>query len=163
MNVRPAAREHHYATRLEWTGARDGPTRSYAAYSRAHRITFEGKPPLEGSADPAFRGDPHFYIPEELLLASLSACHMLTYLAVCALAGIVVASYADDATGTMTETGGVGRFSRVVLRPRVTVASGDLEHARALHDQAHRDCFIASSVNFPVEHEPDVRLADLRA
>jgi organic hydroperoxide reductase OsmC/OhrA len=154
MNVRPKARDHRYGAHLMWTGAAAGPTRDYASYSREYRIEFDGKPALRGSADPTFRGDPALHNPEDLLVASLSACHMLTYLALCALAGIVVAAYEDDAVGTMSETTGTGRFTGVLLRPRVTIDAGDPERARALHEQAGADCFVAASVNFPVAHEP---------
>jgi organic hydroperoxide reductase OsmC/OhrA len=160
MSVRPKAREHAYRTSLSWTGAERGPTSSYAAYSREYRVGFAGKPALSGSADPAFRGDPALHNPEELLVAALSACHLLTYLALCALAGIEVAAYTDEAVGTMEETAGAGRFTRVVLRPRVTLARGDLEKARALHHEAHAQCFIAASVNFPVEVEPTFEAAE---
>jgi len=156
MNVRPRTREHTYRASLEWTGAAHGATTSYAAYSREYRIDFLGKPPLSGSADPAFRGDPALLNPEEMLVAALSSCHMLSYLALCALAGIAVASYTDDAVGTMEETGGVGKFTRTVLKPRVTISAGDLEKAKALHEEAHHQCFIAASVNFPVDVEPTV-------
>jgi organic hydroperoxide reductase OsmC/OhrA len=162
MKARPVARpqrEHVYVARLLWTGAVAGPTRDYAAYSREHRIEFEGKPAIVGSADPAFRGDPGLHTPEDLLVASLAACHMLTYLALCALEHIEVTSYSDAAVGTMAETGGAGRFTRVLLRPRVTLARGDVGRAVALHERAHADCFIASSVNFPVDCEPVVEAA----
>jgi len=159
MSVRPRTREHTYRTSLAWTGAAEGPTASYAAYSREYRVEFDGKPGLNGSADPAFRGDPALPNPEELLVAALSACHLLTYLALCALGGIEVVAYADDALGTMEETNGAGRFTRVVLRPRVVVGAGDLAKATALHEEAHRQCFVAASVNFPVETQPEVRRA----
>ena len=158
MNVR--TRAHAYRTQLTWTGAAQGGTSSYAAYSRAHRIAFEGKPSLEGSADPTFRGDAAAYNPEELLVASLSACHMLSYLAVCALGGVEVVAYADAAVGTMEDKGGAGRFTSTVLRPHVTISRGDLEKARELHHAAHDQCFIAASVNFPVDVEPLVEHAE---
>jgi organic hydroperoxide reductase OsmC/OhrA len=154
MNVRPKARDHRYRAHLTWTGAAAGPARDYASYSREYRIEFDGKPALSGSADPAFRGDPALHNPEDLLVASLSACHMLTYLALCVRAGIVVTAYEDDAVGTMSETAGTGRFTGVLLRPRVTIDAGDPERAQALHEQAAADCFVAASVNFPVTHEP---------
>jgi organic hydroperoxide reductase OsmC/OhrA len=153
MNVRPKTREHAYRASLEWTGAAHGPTSSYAAYSREYRVTFEGKPVLDGSADPTFRGDAGLLNPEEMLVAALSSCHMLSYLALCALAGISVKAYSDEASGTMAETGGAGKFTSVALRPRVTIADGDLAKAEALHEEAHHQCFIAASVNFPVTVE----------
>jgi len=148
---------HAYAVHLAWTGARHGPTKDYAGYSRAYELAVAGKPPLAGSADPLFRGDPAVHNPEDLLVGALAGCHMLTYLALCVRAKIVVTAYEDAASGTMVLEGGGGHFTEVVLRPRVTVAAGsDVAKARALHATAHHDCFIAASVNFPVRHEPDV-------
>jgi organic hydroperoxide reductase OsmC/OhrA len=140
--------------RLSWTGAAQGPTSSYESYSREYRIDVDGKAPLVGSADPLFRGDPSLLNPEELLVAALSSCHMLSYLALAARHGLVIVGYEDAASGTMALRGGGGRFTEVVLRPRVTVPSGgDEALAMRLHDQAHHDCFIAASTNFPVRHE----------
>lgn len=151
-----ADREHAYDVRVVWTGDRGEGTSSYRGYARDHEIIVDGRPPIFGSSDPAFRGDPLRYNPEELLVASLSACHMLWYLHLCADAGIVVTGYIDDARGTMNDAAGIGgRFTEVVLRPRVEVQRGmDLENAAALHSAAHRHCFIARSVNFPVRCEP---------
>jgi organic hydroperoxide reductase OsmC/OhrA len=154
-----ASREHRYAARIEWSGAAHGSTKTYAGYSREYTIAVDGKPVLTGSADPAFRGDAAHYNPEDLLLAALSACHLLTYLALCAREGIAIVAYADDATGTMSETGGAGRFTRVLLRPVVEIDEERIERATALHDEAHAECFVANSVNFPVEHEAVVRRA----
>ena len=149
-----ASRRHDYRVRVAWTG--EGSGTAAHGYSRAHRITAPGKPAIEGSSDPAFRGDPARWNPEELLLASLSACHKLWYLGLCAEAGIAVTSYEDDAEGCMVEeSDGSGQFVSVVLRPRVTLAVGsDEARAEALHRTAHRMCFIARSVNVPVEHRP---------
>jgi organic hydroperoxide reductase OsmC/OhrA len=140
---------------LQWTGNRGEGTSTYRAYDRAHEITSAGKPAIAGSSDPAFRGDASRYNPEELLVAALSGCHMLSYLHLCAISDIVVTDYVDDAGGTMVETkDGGGHFTDVVLRPSVTVLPGaDLELAMQLHDKAHHLCFIASSVNFPVRCE----------
>ena len=155
------ARTHDYHARLTWTGAAHGATTSYAAYSREHVVEVAGKPPLRGSADPTFRGDAALHNPEDLLLAALSACHLLSYLALAARGGVHVLAYEDDARGTMAFEGGGGRFTEVVLRPRVTVAAGsDAALAQRLHDTAHEQCFIAASVNFPVRHEPAVVVAD---
>lgn len=155
-----AGSQHTYTSRVEWTGNRGEGTRSYRGYERAHRVTVPGKPPIPGSSDPAFRGDPARYNPEELLVASLSACHMLWYLHLCAESGIVVTGYVDDATGTMTEEPGTGgRFVEVVLHPVVAVLRGaDLALAGDLHERAHRLCFIANSVNFPVRCEARVEV-----
>lgn len=155
------SKSHHYDLKLRWTGAAMGPTASYAGYSREYRIEIAGKPPITGSADQTFRGDPALANPEDMLVAALSACHMLSYLAVCALGKIKVISYEDAASGTMSEIGPQrSAFTEVVLRPRVVIsADSDAAKAKALHDQAHKICFIANSVNFPVRHEPEISQA----
>ena len=154
-------REHRYRLEVAWTGNRGAGTSGYRSYGREHEIRAPGKPVLSGSSDPAFRGDPARWNPEELLVASLSACHMLWYLHLCADAGIVVAGYVDRAEGVMVEpAAGTARFERVILKPLVTLASGtDAARARALHGEAHRRCFIANSVNFAVEHAPEFATA----
>jgi organic hydroperoxide reductase OsmC/OhrA len=148
---------HTYHAQLTWTGNRGEGTSTYRAYGREHEITIDGKPTISGSADPHFRGDATRYNPEELLVASLSACHMLSFLHLCADAGIRVERYADAATGTMrTAQDGGGHFVEVVLHPTVGVAAGaniDVARIDALHERAHHLCFIASSVNFPVRCE----------
>ena len=153
-----ADRRHHYAIRLEWTGNLGDGTADYRAYSRDHLISGDGKPSIAGSADPAFRGDRHRWNPEEMLLASLSACHQLWYLHLCAVAGIVVLAYEDAAEGEMQEApDGGGAFVRAVLRPRVTIAAGcDADKAEALHHKAHAQCFIARSVSFPITCEAEI-------
>ena len=152
---------HHYAVTVTWTGNTGKGTSGYREYDRRHEISAGQKPSIPASSDPAFRGDPTRWNPEELLVASLSACHKLWYLHLCADAGIVVTAYVDHAEGLMEETAdGSGCFRKVILRPRVTVASGsDLAKAYALHDSAHQKCFIANSVNFPVEHEAKISVA----
>ncbi|WP_026405005.1 OsmC family protein [Actinomadura rifamycini] len=147
---------HRYEVSVTWTGNTGAGTGSYRAFERAHEIRAAGKPPIAGSSDPAFRGDPARWNPEELLVASLSECHMLWFLHLCATAGIVVTAYTDDPLGTMVETaGGGGRFEEVVLRPRVTLDDpARADEAAGLHARAHELCFIANSVNFPVRHEP---------
>jgi organic hydroperoxide reductase OsmC/OhrA len=152
-------RSHRYAVTIEWTGNDGGGTPDYAAYRRDLAIRGEGKPEIAGSSDAAFRGDPTRYNPEDLLVASLSACHLLWYLHLCATHGISVASYVDHAQGTMVVgPDGGGKFTEVVLRPHVRIASGDLARATELHGRAHELCFIANSVNFPVRHEPVVEV-----
>jgi organic hydroperoxide reductase OsmC/OhrA len=153
---------HTYDVLTRWTGNLGTGTSAYRAYSRDHVFHSPKKPgPLLGSSDPAFRGDATRYNPEELLVASLSACHLLWYLHVCADAGIVVVDYVDEAQGTMVvDKEGNGRFSEVVLRPRVRISRA--EHAAValeLHQEAHRRCFIANSVNFPVRHVAAVEVA----
>ncbi len=151
------AKEHHYAVDLRWTGAAQGPTSDYRSYSRAYEYSAGGKPPLNGSADPSFLGDANVYNPEEALVAALSACHMLTYLANCALGGVKVLAYEDRATGVMAQERRGGRFTEVVLHPRVTISpDSDADKAGRIHETAHNECFIAQSVNFPVRHEPEI-------
>jgi organic hydroperoxide reductase OsmC/OhrA len=158
-------REHHYRVTVEWSGNRGTGTSHYSSYSRDHEITAIGKTAISGSSDPAFRGDKTHWNPEELLVASLSACHKLWYLHLCAVAGIAVLAYRDEASGTMAEddvTG--GHFTSVVLRPHVTIrAQDDLSLALQLHHDAQAKCYIANSVNFPVTHAPTVIHADAEA
>ena len=150
-----ADKQHRYAVRVVWEGNRGEGTASYRAYDRAHSIAAGAKPPIAGSSDPSFRGDPARWNPEELLLASLSACHELWYLGLCASAGVIVTAYVDDAEGLMIEEAdGAGQFTAVTLRPRVEIAAGsDAALALDLHHKAHEMCFIARSVNFPVTVE----------
>jgi len=153
---------HNYTIQTVWSGGAAGPARDYKTYSRDHVIKINGKPDLSGSSDPGFRGDATRHNPEDLLVASLSACHMLWYLHLCTANGIIVYSYEDSAKGTMTETGdGSGRFSGVVLRPRVSISPAEkMQLAYDLHQQAHAKCFIANSVNFPVSHNPTINTAE---
>lgn len=157
------SRSHQYTVTVNWTGSRAGGTTSYSAYDRAHEVSADGKTAILASADPAFRGDPSRYNPEELLVAALSQCHMLSFLSVCARSGVVVMSYIDSAVGTMAETGGgSGRFTEVVLRPVVTVADVSMvDKAKELHHTAHEICFIANSVNFPVRCEPSTQVTEI--
>jgi organic hydroperoxide reductase OsmC/OhrA len=152
-----AEREHQYRITTTWTGNLGTGTSDYRAYSRNHEIKILGKrAPIPASSDQSFRGDPARYTPEELLVASLSSCHMLWFLHLCADAGIVVIEYEDAATGSMAEhPDGSGEFTSVILRPRAVITdSARVPDAAALHHRAHALCFIARSVNFPVQHEP---------
>src|SRR5690349_6614764 len=153
--VEMSGKEHAYAIAVEWTGNKGTGTSGYRAYERAHTISAEGKPVILSSSDPSFRGDPSRYNPEDLLVGSLSSCHMLWYLHLCSAGGIVVTGYLDRAEGVMVEdASGGGRFASVTLRPEVTLAAGMNEAAAlAAHHEAHEKCFIASSVNFPVAVE----------
>ena len=155
MNVR---RTHRYDLAVSWTGNRGSGTSGYRDYGRDHEIGADGRPVMEGSADPVFRGDKSRWNPELELVAALAQCHMLSYLHVCTAAGVIVTAYQDEPYGLMTETDdGGGHFTEVVLRPRVTVKSPEMtEAAGKLHEDASQKCFIASSVNFPVRHEPSV-------
>jgi len=152
-------KEHHYAVTVDWTGDKGTGTSAYTTYARSHVIRVAGKPPIPGSSDPSFCGDADRYNPEDLLVASLSACHMLWYLHLCSTAGVIVTAYVDRAEGTMIEEAdGAGRFTGVVLKPEVTVKPGtDRAKAEQLHHAAHKMCFIARSVNFPVTHAPTIR------
>ena len=153
-------KEHHYLTQLRWTGNRGEGTANYRAYDRDHVLSAGDKSEIAGSSDPSFRGNPARYNPEELLVASLSSCHLLWYLHLCAVNGVVVVDYRDSAEGVMEEAdNGSGRFLSVVLRPEITVTEdGMREKAMELHHEANKMCFIANSVNFPVRHEPVVRV-----
>jgi organic hydroperoxide reductase OsmC/OhrA len=155
-------REHRYSVTVAWRGNLGTGTSDYRAYARDHQITADGKTAIAGSSDPAFRGDRTRWNPEELLVASLSSCHQLWYLHLAAAAGIVVTAYVDRAEGVMAERPDrSGCFTRVVLRPAVTVAPGsDTARAMALHHPAHEKCFIANSMNFPVTCEPSLVVAD---
>jgi organic hydroperoxide reductase OsmC/OhrA len=154
-------KQHRYRVRLDWTGNQGVGTRSYELYSRAHEISAAGKAPINGSSDPNFRGDVGRWNPEELLVASLSACHQLWYLHLCASAGIVVTAYEDEAEGVMVEEAdGAGQFVSVILRPRVTLAPGsDSAQAGELHHAANEKCFIARSVRFAVTHDATIIVA----
>lgn len=152
--------DHHYALDLVWQGNRGSGTSGYRDYGRDVLLTAVGKPELLGSADPTFRGDASRWNPEELLLAALAQCHLLSYLHSAVQHGVVVTAYADSPVGTMLQVGQGGHFTSVTLRPVVTVAdAAQVEVAREIHGEASRNCFIAASVNFPVLHEPEIRLA----
>ena len=152
---------HLYPIRMTWTGNTGTGTAHYRGYDRAHEYSVPGKPVIPGSSDPAFRGDAARYNPEELLVMSLSSCHMLWYLHLCAEAGVVVTAYVDEAVGTMVEVAETGgHFTEVVLRPVATLQPGsDAALAAKLHERAHHLCFVANSVNFPVRCEPGFRSA----
>lgn len=151
---------HEYEIQMAWTGNRGSGTSGYRAYDRNHVIQGKGKAPINGSSDPNFRGDATRYNPEELFLASLSACHMLWFLHLCADAGVIVEEYMDRATGTMKETpDGGGYFSEVRLYPRVIVSQASMvDLAQSLHDRAHHLCFIANSCKCPIRHFPETVL-----
>lgn len=140
-------RRHTYQVGIRWSGRTTG----YDGYSRDHAIAAPGRPDIAGSSDPAFRGSPDRWNPEQLLVASLSACHKLWFLHLAAEAGLVVSSYTDEAEGVMVEENGVGEFESVTLHPRVVLAEGDADRLPALHREAHRHCFIARSVRFNVQ------------
>jgi organic hydroperoxide reductase OsmC/OhrA len=144
--------QHNYNLTIKWTGNTGTGTSNYKEFERSHSIFIENKAEILGSSDPAFRGDKTKHNPEELLLASISACHMLWYLHLCAVAGIIVTDYVDNATGIMIETAnGGGKFAEATLNPTVTITDSLMtEKANELHKKAHELCFIANSLNFPV-------------
>lgn len=149
-------KQHKYKLTVKWTGNKGHGTFDSRLYGRDHRIVIANKPDILGSSDPKFRGDTDKHNPEELLLASLSSCHMLWYLDLCASAGVVVVDYRDNAVGIMEEKSDrSGHFTEVTLQPVVTVAESSMvEAANELHKEANKLCFIANSVNFPVYHHP---------
>ncbi len=153
-----AGTSHQYEIHVEWTGNQGEETRTYRSYRRDFAVSSEGKAPIAGSSDPAFRGDPARYNPEDLLVASLSSCHMLWYLHRCAASGVTVVSYPDNARGVMREAeDGSGAFSRVELQPRVRITDpAQRDTALELHHRAHAMCFIANSVNFEVVLTPEI-------
>jgi organic hydroperoxide reductase OsmC/OhrA len=155
---------HHYSATTTWVGNHGTGTSDYKAYDRNHDIAVEGKNTLLCSSDPTFRGDKTRHNPEELLVASLSGCHMLWYLHLCATNKIVVTEYHDEASGIMQENpDGSGQFTEVTLRPSVTVTDAAMiEKANKLHHEANKLCFIARSVNFPVRHQPVTLAAQLK-
>lgn len=147
---------HNYQIAIEWTGNRGAGTDTYRGYGRDHIIRADGLPDIAGTADPTFHGDKDRWNPEQLLLAALSQCHMLSYLHVAVTHGVVITGYQDQASGTLRlNRDNSGEFAQVVLRPQVSLADdSQRELADSLHQQANRVCFIARSVNFPVLHEP---------
>ena len=149
--------QHHYRVGVEWTGNRGSGTDGYRNYGRDHVIRIDGKPAVDGSADPTFHGDATRPNPEDMLVSALSACHMLSYLHMATVAGVVVTAYTDVAEGNMVTDGDSGGFVEVVLHPVVTISvTSDPAKAKAAHDDAHHACFIANSVNFPVRCEPRI-------
>jgi organic hydroperoxide reductase OsmC/OhrA len=153
-------RTHTYTAAVEWLGNRGTGTSGYRDYDRTHVVRSGDKPPIAASSDPVFRGETDRWNPEELLVASLSQCHMLQYLHLAADHGIIVVAYMDDAAGTLVEEGQGGHFSEVVLRPTVAVRDASMIGlAQVLHHEAHQRCFIATSVRFPVRCEPTAVVA----
>lgn len=153
-------REHKYTIEMKWTGNLGLGTESYTSYTRNHEIKKVGGPVIAGSSDSAFRGDPERYNPEELLLSTLSSCHMLMYLHFCAVNKITVTEYIDQPEGIMKEEeNGSGRFTLATLKPTIKIEDPEkIEKAKELHHQAHEYCFIANSVNFPVHVKPKIEI-----
>jgi organic hydroperoxide reductase OsmC/OhrA len=152
---------HVYETRLTWTGNTGAGTSGYERYSRSYRIAIEGKPNLNGSADPVFRGDAAVHNPEDHFLAAISGCHMLSYLALCARRGVNVVAYEDHARGVLRLSGGGGSFEQVTIAPVVTITDALHEAlAMELHDRAAESCFIATSCRVPIHHHPTIRVKE---
>ncbi len=156
-------KEHHYSVSMVWTGNKGEGTKNYRAFSRDHIVQVSGKADIAGSSDPSFRGSPDRYNPEELLVSSISSCHMLWYLHLCSVNNIVVTGYRDQAKGTMIENpDGSGFFRAVELNPFITLTDSSMTgRATELHEDAHRMCFIANSVNFPISHKPVFEIQEL--
>jgi organic hydroperoxide reductase OsmC/OhrA len=155
-------KNHHYKTNITWTGNTGEGTKDYKAYKRNYTISVDNKQTILGSSDPAFRGDKTRYNPEDLLLSSVSSCHMLWYLHLCTTAGVIVTAYEDKAEGTMTETSdGGGRFTEVILKPVITLKNETMRNrADELHHEANKLCFIANSCNFPILHQAEYKIEE---
>jgi len=153
-------KEHKYQSKIEWTGNKGSGTDNYKNYERSHNIIIENKPIILGTSDPAFRGEKDKHNPEDFLVSSLSSCHMLWYLHFCSVNNIIVEEYIDIAEGIMLEENdGKGYFKEIKLNPIIIVKSQEMvEKALELHKKANEYCFIANSVNFPVKHEPKIKV-----
>jgi organic hydroperoxide reductase OsmC/OhrA len=146
-----------YVATVRWTGNLGEGTRDYRGYSRDNVVEIPSKPPLALTSGLSPRSDPHRQNPEELLVAALASCHLLWYLHLCSENGVVVSEYSDTAEGRLElDRDQGGRFVEATLHPHVTILEGELDVARRLHEEAHRRCFIANSMNFPVKLEPVV-------
>lgn len=153
-----ATKHHKYEAQIAWTGAGESGTKNYKSYLRDYNINVSGKPAIAGSSDPAFRGDPERHNPEDMLVASVSSCHMLWYLHLCSVSGVTVTSYVDNAVGVMEEDAtGRGRFTKITLQPAIKItAASNMEKAKEAHATANKMCFIANSLNCPVIHEASI-------
>ena len=152
------AHTHNYRVDVEWTGNKGSGTFDYRSYSRSHLIKVDGKPQIYASSDSKFRGEIDKHNPEDLFVASISGCHMLWYLHLCADQGVIVLKYEDHAEGSMIiNPGGDGFFERVVLKPSIIISpESSAEMAESLHEDAHKKCFIANSCNFPILCLPEI-------
>ena len=148
--------QHHYKVAIKWTGNQGTGTSNYKQFERSYKIQIENKADIHGSSDPEFRGDRTKHNPEELLLASVSSCHMLWYLHLCSEAKIIVTDYIDNATATLEETeSGSGKFTSITLQPTITLTEQSMvEEATELHKKANEFCFVSNSLNFKVDHQP---------
>ncbi len=154
------AEQHDFTSRIQWTGNRGEGTASYRGYDRTWDIDTPGKPVTHCSNDPRLGGDPALPNPEDLLISSLAACHMLWYLHLASQAGLVVVEYRDNPVGVGHSTpDGAGRFVEAILNPHIVLRSdADLARAEAIHHEISSVCFIARSVNFPIRYAPTFAL-----
>jgi organic hydroperoxide reductase OsmC/OhrA len=154
-------KQHHYTSTIYWTGNTGNGTRNYTAYERSHTVSIPGKKDIDASSDPAFRGDSSKHNPEDLLVGAVSGCHMLWYLHLCSVNGIVVTDYQDNATGVLEENeDGGGQFTSITLNPVVVITNESMvEKAKELHHQANQLCFIARSLNFKISHNLIIKVA----
>ncbi|PCI61760.1 MAG: peroxiredoxin [Kordiimonadales bacterium] len=152
------AKTHTYTAQINWTGAGEHGTKTYKSFERSYNVSIAGKPTIAGSSDPTFLGDPACHNPEDMFVASVSSCHMLWYLHLCAVSGVTVTGYKDNAQGQLEETSdGSGRFTAITLYPEVVIAAGSCtKKAMAAHQKANKMCFIANSLNFPVGHKATI-------
>jgi organic hydroperoxide reductase OsmC/OhrA len=150
------AHEHNYKLTAVWTGNNGDGTKNVRTYDRSHTVSIEGKPELFLTTDNAAVGDKSKLNPEDLLVAAISSCHMLSYLYLCSLDGVVITSYTDNATGIMLENeSGGGSFKEIILHPICEVTDESMiTKALELHHKAHEICYIANSVNFEVTCNP---------
>lgn len=151
------ANQHSYTLDLKWNGNKNDDPRTY---DRSFILSANGKTEIMGSADSFSRGDAKRWNPEEMLLASLSSCHMLWYLYLCSTSKIIVTSYQDHPTGILNiDPNGISRFIEATLNPQIVIADSTRhEEALSLQQQAHDKCYIVNSVNFEVKVKPQVIL-----
>ena len=152
-------KKHQYQSTILWTGNQGQGTKTYTTYERSYLIEAEGKSAIQGSSDPAFRGDKTKHNPEDLLVSAVASCHMLWYLHLCSENNVIVEEYSDTPQGIMIEEkSGKGYFEEITLNPIVVVSDKEMvEKAIDLHEQAHEFCFIANSVNFPIGLNPIIK------
>ncbi|MGV0957916.1 OsmC family protein [Empedobacter falsenii] len=145
---------HLFKVALNWMKKDNISSSLSRIYTKSHHISIEGKPDLEVSAAKAFKGDPNLYNPEDLLLSSLTSCHMMSYLYCCMQYKIEVISYQDHSEATLqVNPDGSGKIVKVDLFPEIIISdSSQIELALSLHKKANELCFIANSCNFPVYH-----------
>ncbi len=153
---------HEFNTQIEWTGNTGLGTETYESYERDYTLSSEGKEQILCSSAAGFRGDTNKYNPEDLFIASLSSCHMLWYLHLCADNGIKVLSYIDATEAKLAVfLNGKGFFQSITLSPKVVVENPEhIQKAIALHQKANKMCFLANSLHFPIKHNPTVTAPD---